>query len=586
MTEQNFDISRRDLLRGGLAAAAVPAVSAGAFYFGYSKVKGSPVRVGVVGTGDEGSVLLGAINPDYIQVVSIADVRPYNQHRAFHGDCYSDAALKARPGLMSVYNWKTEAEARSHVKVYQDYNELIANAKADGVEAIIIGLPLHLHAPATVKALRLGLHVLTEKLMGHSVANCKEMARQAKLSHRHLATGHQRHYNVLYAEAVDTIRRGVLGNIHYIRAQWHRGNSPGSDSWQQPMPKEIKPDDSLANQLARELASWRRELDSARGADIASWSRKIAQKEAQLQDHILAKGGEVAGRGEFKSAKGYGYEDGQYGDYKRPAAEELLRWRLWSRTGGGLMVELGSHQLDAASIFLAANNDYYLDRTNSTKDRGQKIHPLRVHVSANRNLFGLDRQVNDHITTLVEFPAPDYDPTTISGRKRKICVQYSTINGNGFGGYGEMVFGTAGTMLLATEATKVVFRSDAATKVSAKAGAEAALDTQSSGPAQKAAGGGTADANVSRGYKEELEHWAWCIRENPNSADPTLQPRCHPKIALGDAVIALVTNIAAEQGKSVAFKEEWFDPDHDATPETDILNDPKGKPDLNKSIYG
>ncbi len=34
---------------------------------------------------------------------------------------------------------------------------------------------------------------------------------------------------------------------------------------------------------------------------------------------------------------------------------------------------------------------------------------------------------------------------------------------------------------------------------------------------------------VSRGYTEELEHWAWCIR-NP---DPANVPRCHPKVGPG-----------------------------------------------------
>ncbi len=32
--------------------------------------------------------------------------------------------------------------------------------------------------------------------------------------------------------------------------------------------------------------------------------------------------------------------------------EELVRWRLFQRTGGGLMAELGSHQLDARQYFL------------------------------------------------------------------------------------------------------------------------------------------------------------------------------------------------------------------------------------------
>ncbi|MDR0871117.1 MAG: hypothetical protein LBN39_10040, partial [Planctomycetaceae bacterium] len=354
-----------------------------------------------------------------------------------------------------------------------------------------------------------------------------------------------------------------------------------------PMPADIKPSDSQSQRLNSELRSWKRELDNASGPSIEKWAKKVAQKEAQLADAVLAEGGKYFDA-DFKSAKDYGYEDGTFKgagqEYARPAAEELLRWRLWRRTGGGLMVELGSHQLDAASIFLAANRDHYLDATDSSAPRGEKVHPLKVHVSANRNLFQLDREANDHITTLVEFPAPDYDKNTIAGRKRKICVQYSTINGNGFGGYGEIVYGTDGTLIISMENDSQLFRSgDSASKVSAKAEG-GSLDTQASGPAQTAVAAGPA-AQVSRGYAEELEHWAWCIRVNPNNKDPKLQPRCNPKIALGDSVIALVTNIAADTEQSITFDEAWFDPFNDGTPETDILKDPEGKPNPNRSIY-
>ena len=104
------------------------------------------------------------------------------------------------------------------------------------VEAVIIALPLHLHAKVAVEAMLAGKHVLTEKLMGHNVAQCKVMARVAKQTGLLLATGHQRHYSILYENAVNLIRWGVLGQLHYIRAQWHRGNLPGKDSWNQPLP--------------------------------------------------------------------------------------------------------------------------------------------------------------------------------------------------------------------------------------------------------------------------------------------------------------------------------------------------------------
>ena len=80
------ELTRRDFLQQGIAAGVVSGAGLGAMYFGYEKTIGDPLRVGVIGTGDEGSVLLGAITPSYIQVVAIADIRPYNVWRAFHGD--------------------------------------------------------------------------------------------------------------------------------------------------------------------------------------------------------------------------------------------------------------------------------------------------------------------------------------------------------------------------------------------------------------------------------------------------------------------------------------------------------------------
>jgi predicted dehydrogenase len=237
--------------------------------------------------------------------------------------------------------------------------------------------------------------------------------------------------------------------------------------------------------------------------------------------------------------------------YDRPAAEELIRWRLWDRTGGGLMAELGSHQLDAASIFIAAVHG------------GQKQYPLSVAAAANRPLFPVDRDVDDHVYCLFEFPAPGYDPQDPHNSRKKIGVQYASINGNGFGGYGEMVFGTKGTLILEREKEAMLFQGPSASKVKAGKSADGpTMDTQESAGPQTAADTGPA-ADVSRGYAEELEHWAWCIR-NPA---PENQPRCNPKVALGDAVIALTTNIAAKEGRRIEFDEQWFDPDSDATPE-------------------
>ena len=543
---QNYaDVTRRDFLKGGAMAGAVAGGGTGAFYFGYGKAEGNPVRVGVLGTGDEGSVLIGAVNPEYIQITAIADIRPYNQHRAFHGDHDSPAALAARPGLTAKYGWKTEDEAKKHVRVYGDYRELLANEP--DIEAVIIALPLHLHAAAAIAAMNALKHVLTEKLMGHSVHECKEMARVAARTQRHLATGHQRHYNILYRDAKDTIQRGILGDLHYIRAQWHRGNMPGTDSWQKAMPKDVKPGDAQAEKLAKELVSWTKKRDSSVGREIDHWSKKVAQKQAQLADALIKDSVKAEFDYQDKTLEAGGVK------YDRPAIEELIRWRLWDRTGGGLMAELGSHQLDAASIFISAVHG------------GVKQHPINVMAVTNRPIFPMDREVDDHACCIYEFPAPGYNPDNDFDRRKKIGVQYASINGNGFGGYGEMVFGTKGTLILEREQDVQLYRGPSTSKVKTSAGGPT-LDTQASGAVQKAAES-SGPANVSRGYTEELEHWAWCIRKNPNVKIPEAQPECRPKVAMADAVIALVTNIAAKEGRRIEFQESWFDVDSDETPE-------------------
>ncbi|HRX78047.1 MAG TPA: Gfo/Idh/MocA family oxidoreductase, partial [Pirellulaceae bacterium] len=463
-------VSRRDMLKGVVASGAVSMGGLGAAYFGYGDKMDNPVRVGVIGTGDEGGVLIGALNPNYIQVVAIADIRPYNVHRALHGDWGGSDPQRThdiRTGLMEKYGWSTEDEARKHVKVYEDYRELLKN---DDVEAVIIALPLFLHAVAAVDAMIAGKHVLTEKLMAHSVAQCKVMSRVSEEQGLYLTTGHQRHYSVLYDNAVNLIQWGVLGQVHHIRAQWHRGNLPGRDSWQPPLPggEEVVSGGTtkVEDRILKELRSYENKVKSGDlpAAEYDIMQKKVAQWTAWNEDRKV-------------SAKDFGYEDLTLSNgRKRSAMEELCRWRLWERTGGGLMAELGSHQLDASSIFVSALHN----RGKARKDQVH-VHPLSVHAVGGRHVFALDRDADDHVYCMFEFPGPHYDSTFDVGYRdsvsnlpdpktgvpgydtdpnKKIVVTYSSINGNGFGGYGEVVLGSKGTLILETEQEVMLYRDD------------------------------------------------------------------------------------------------------------------------------
>jgi predicted dehydrogenase len=543
-TRNGRGVSRREFLKAAVAAALVPDRTLGASCFGYGSVA-EPLRVGVIGTGDQGGVLIGAANPQYINVVAICDIRPFSVRRAFHGDYSSPAALKARCGLMGKYGWSSEDEARSRVRVYEDYQDMLRD---HDVEAVIIALPAHLHAPVTIDALRSGKHVLVEKLMGQTVGQCKQVVRATRETGLVLSVGYQRHYSAVYAEAADMVRQGLLGDVHYIWTQWHRGNLPGADSWQAPLPPSVKRDDRSSRQLEVRLRAEKQKLHEAAGAANAELAARIAQLEAQIADENVDAAKFGYQRHEIKDATGNVV-------YECLPIEELIRWRLWDRTGTGLFGELGSHQIDGVNVLTSAESD------------APKPRLVSVTGFSARSLFPADREVDDHACATFEFADPNYDAADVHTRRKRIAMQQSLGNGNGFGGYGEMLMGTKGTLIVQRETEAMLFDAFGPSVNKLRTTQQddgPRLESSADGDPTAAALGRMATAEVSRGYREELEHWAWCIR-NP---DPGNRPRCDAKAGLANAVMSLTAERAARQGCRIDFREQWFDADSDETPQT------------------
>ncbi len=449
-------ITRRQMLAG---TAAVP--SAAAMYWGYEKLKGNPVRTGLIGTGNQGcNAHIAQSNPDYIDFVAFCDIRPSSQKRA-----------------RRLFNEKYGDKASS-IKMYEDYHKLL---ERDDIELIIIALPLHLHAPATIASFEAGKHVLCEKLMAKTVLQCKQMVRAADKAGKFLAIGHQRHYSYLYANAVALIEQGLLGDVRHIRACWHR-NQTSYDSWRPEVPEE---------------------------------------------DRVFYEGKEAL-------LKDYGYE----------SLEQLVRWRIDGETGGGLMVELGSHQLDAAGIFLG------------------HARPKAVLGTGVTSYLKTWKDVSDHVFLIFEFGKD----------AREAVVTYSSISTNAFDAYGEQVMGSRGTMIIQQERDAYIFREGADSRNTRVNWAESRISrptADSGSTAAWATGVDTADTLTSRGYREEQEHLAWLIR-NVGTPDPQHQPRCNGKVALADAVVTLASNLAMQKRKRIEFKPAWFDWTNDDNPESEV----------------
>src|SRR5438445_2039379 len=177
---KHYDLSGRDFMKGLLAASAVAPISAAA-YFGYQALHGKPVKAGLIGAGDEGGVLVGEHNPEFLEFIACCDIRPTNRERIFVGD--PPGTNSPRKGFEKIYG----KEARKKIQMYDDYHKLLENKD---IEAVVIALPLHLHAPVAIDVMKAGKHVLCEKLMAWNISQCKEMIKVADENDRILSIGH------------------------------------------------------------------------------------------------------------------------------------------------------------------------------------------------------------------------------------------------------------------------------------------------------------------------------------------------------------------------------------------------------------
>jgi predicted dehydrogenase len=549
---QNFahatgDLTRRGFMKSMVAAGAVVPVGAAA-YFGYTSIskpgeKGA-VRTALIGGGDEAGVLMGEHNPEFVDIVAVADIRPYNLDRIFAGE----PAPSPRKGLEKVYG----KESAKKIEKFRHYDDLLKKDVIDrlGIEAVIVALPLHLHAPCSIKAMELGLHCLCEKLMARDITQCKAMIAAAKKNNVILSIGHQRHYSMLYAHANEVVESGVLGDLKHIRALWHRNNSwPWSPS-----------------QAKEPLAVGVRQPDLRDG-----WYPMIYDRDYQ---ELVTKNKELMR------------------DYD--SIEQLVRWRLYDRTGGGLMAELGSHQLDASSIFLG------------------KVKPLSVQGVGGRYFYGdlakaqkglptgpNPRESDDGVFVTFEFPGKNHPKGKNKGADETdiVVLTYSSMNTNSFEKYGECLMGSRGTMVVEEEGDVFLFRESEPGKagsggrstgvtVTTAGGGKPAMEASSTwavggGPAVVKTGNASGWGTVSRGYREEMEHFAYCIRKwdkavgwRKKKDDKGVEkyeqelPRCHGEIAMADAILALTSNMAMDRKVRIEFEDNWFNADSGDVPET------------------
>jgi predicted dehydrogenase len=200
LTPEEQAHGRRSFLR---AVAGVPVLAGlGAATLARGPVAGGPVRIGYIGVGGEGRVLLGQTDAQYAHVVAMADINPAQLALA-------DAVLAKNSQPKAVH--------------YAEWREMIQKEQLEGV---VIATPLWTHTEITVACLEAGLHVLCEKMMAWDVEGCHRMRAAARRTGKLLEIGYQRNYNQVYQAAYEGIvKAGVLGDVFMARLAWHRNGN-------------------------------------------------------------------------------------------------------------------------------------------------------------------------------------------------------------------------------------------------------------------------------------------------------------------------------------------------------------------------
>jgi len=165
-----------------------------------------------------------------VSIVNVGIIGTGGAARSFHvptperSDMYKlVACADALPGSAQKF-----AEQYS-VDAYDTPEELLRNDRIDLV--VIATKPPRTHRDLAVLAFEHGKHVVVEKPMAETSAECQEMIDAAKTAHRLLNVHHNRRWDVDFLNARDALRQGFIGDLKLLRNEYAAGYQGSSYDW-------------------------------------------------------------------------------------------------------------------------------------------------------------------------------------------------------------------------------------------------------------------------------------------------------------------------------------------------------------------
>ena len=195
-------VSRRDFMGAAAAVAAftiVPRHVLGAR--GRSSANGK-LNIAGIGVGGRGAGDLKSVESE--NIVALCDV---DWNRA-------------------AGTFKRYPQARK----YKDFRRMLEK-EAKNIDAVVIGAPDHIHAPAAIRAMKMDKHVYCEKPMAHTVYEARRMAEVADETGVVTQMGNQGHGGEGLRLYYEFIKDGAIGKVREVHVWTDRAGVPGGKSW-------------------------------------------------------------------------------------------------------------------------------------------------------------------------------------------------------------------------------------------------------------------------------------------------------------------------------------------------------------------
>ena len=161
------------------------------------------IRLGMVGGGRD--AFIGAVH----RIASRID----DQYELVAG-CFSSNAEKSKASGADL--------GIDPARTYESFAEMALREarKKDGIEAVAIVTPNHMHAPVAMQFLKRGIHVICDKPLTATLAEAKRLAKAAEASGVVFALTHNYTGYPMIRQAQAMVQAGELGEIRLVQVEY------------------------------------------------------------------------------------------------------------------------------------------------------------------------------------------------------------------------------------------------------------------------------------------------------------------------------------------------------------------------------